>query len=67
LDHSKKPLDWIVDLFSQARKAGLPIYCKTNLGISNRPQELPFRAPVVGDLTKAPKVFDYLGKAQDAA
>jgi len=64
------PVEWVIDLVNQARAAGLKIYMKTNLGISNRIVELPFDAPVgdlFADMKVAPDVFKYLGKAKVAA
>jgi protein gp37 len=55
------PFEWIADLVSQARDAGVAIYMKTNLGIRNRIVEMPWGAPIQADLAEAPKVFHYLG------
>jgi len=57
----RPPLDWIIDLRTQARAAGLAIYEKTNL-YGSRTLELPFDAPIIGDPSEAPAVFKYLRK-----
>lgn len=54
------PIEWLIDLHQQARKAGCKIYYKTNSGLSDmtRIREFPGRnnpAPAV------PSVFNYLG------
>jgi protein gp37 len=59
----KPPLRWIVDLWDQAEAAGCAVYMKTNL-LGNRVLELPFDAPIKGDATKAPSVFNYLKKGE---
>lgn len=54
------PIDWIVDLHQQARKAGCKIYYKTNSGLSGetRIREYPgHETPAPA----APSVFHYLG------
>jgi protein gp37 len=58
------PFDWIIDIYAQARAALCKVYMKTNL-LGNRVLELPFDAPIKKDLSEAPEVFHYLGKARD--
>lgn len=58
----RPPFEWISDLVRQAREAGLKVYFKTNLGVSNRILELPFDAPIKADPNEAPAIFHYLGK-----
>lgn len=55
------PFEWVEDLLWQAREAGCNIYMKTNLGLTKRLKELPFKAPIPTDNTPAPDVFKYLG------
>ena len=59
------PMDWIVDLHGQARKAGCRIYYKSNCGMSDdlRLREFPWEDPREKRL---PKEFRYL-KGMDRA
>ena len=61
----RPPFDWIADLVAQAQAAGVHVYFKTNL-LGNRLLELPFDAPIIGDPTQAPEVFNYLGRKSAA-
>jgi len=57
------PFDWIMDLRAEAKARNIPVYMKTNLGITNRVLELPFDAPIKTDYPQvAPEAFHYLGK-----
>jgi len=62
------PVEWVFDLWKQAREARIPIYMKSNLGIENRIVELPFKA-AVGDLfaQEAPASLQYLKRGAAAA
>jgi len=53
------PLDWVVDLWVQAREAGCAIYVKDNCGMANdlRVREFPWEPPAVKVL---PDAFKYL-------
>jgi protein gp37 len=55
------PLDWMVALHSDARKAGARIYYKANAGLSEelRIKEFPWQEPKARTL---PREFMYLGK-----
>lgn len=55
------PFEWFESLLWQAREAGCAVYMKTNLGITKRLKELPFKAPIPTDNTPAPDAFKYLG------
>lgn len=37
----RPPFEWIVDLWTQAKRLSLPVYMKTNLGIEQRVREYP--------------------------
>lgn len=61
------PYEWVKDLETQAREAGIPVYMKSNLfGASTaRVLELPQGLPVTPDIKEAPEVFHYLGRRSD--
>jgi protein gp37 len=66
----RPPAAWVFDLYAQAQAAGIPFYAKTNLlGSACREGmlRLPFKAPIPDDKAVLPEVFDYLGKAKEAA
>lgn len=66
----RPPFEWVYDLVTQARSAGVKVYFKTNLlgnpqRLSDQPAriiELPFDAPIVRGSNQSPDVFHYLGK-----
>jgi protein gp37 len=55
------PIDWIIDLYQQAREAGCKVYFKTNSGLSGyytRIREYPGHEAAE---IKLPPIFNYLG------
>lgn len=55
------PIDWIVDLHQQARKAGCKIYYKTNSGLCDPYTRIREYPGFESQAAKAPDVFNYLG------
>jgi len=54
------PIDWIADIYQQARAAGCRVYFKTNSGLTGATRLREYPGSHEQNIAKAPAVFNYL-------